>query len=42
VDVAAGAALAQSGVELDAVSRVSQLPSRATSRAVRLNLNYLT
>lgn len=42
VDVAAGEAVAQSGVELDAMSGVSQLSSRATSRAVRLHLNYLT
>lgn len=42
VDAAAGEALAQSGVELDAVSAVSELPSRATSRAVRFNLSYLT
>ena len=42
VDVAAGAAVAQSGVEFDAVSGVSPLSSRATSRAVRLHLSYLT
>lgn len=42
VDVAAGAAVAQSGVEPDAMSGVSQLSSRATGRVVRLNLNYLT
>jgi SRSO17 transposase len=42
LDVTAGEALAQSGVELDAVSGMSQLSSRATGRAVRLNLNYLT
>lgn len=42
VDVAAGEALAQSGVELDAVSGVSELSSCTQSRAVRLNLSYLT
>lgn len=42
VDVAAGEALAQSGLELDAMSGVSPLPLCATSRAVRLNLSYLT
>lgn len=42
MDVAAGAALAQSGAEFDAVSEVSQLSSCATSRAVRLHLSYLT
>src|SRR5215207_2307896 len=42
LDVTAGEALAESGVELDAVSGMSQLPSRTTGRAVRLNLNYLT
>lgn len=42
VDVAAGEAVAQSGVDLDAVSRVSPLSSRAASRAVRLHLSYLT
>jgi SRSO17 transposase len=42
VDVTAGEAVAQSGVELDAVPGVSLLPQRATGRAVRLNLSYLT
>lgn len=42
VDAAAGEALAQSGLEPDAVSGVSQLPSCATGGAVRLHLSYLT
>jgi SRSO17 transposase len=42
VDVTAGEAVAQSGVELDAVPGMSQRPSRATSRALRFNLSYLT
>ena len=42
VDAAAGQALVKSSAGADAVSGVSALPSRAKSRAVRLNLNYLT
>lgn len=42
VDVAAGEALAQSGLEPDAMSGMSPLPLCATSRAVRLNLSHLT
>jgi SRSO17 transposase len=42
MDIAAGEALAESGASTDAMSGVSQLSSRAKSRDVRLNLNYLT
>jgi SRSO17 transposase len=42
VDVAAGETLAESGVELNALSGVSELSSRTTGRDVRLNLSYLT
>jgi SRSO17 transposase len=42
VDAAAGEALVKSGDGTDAVPGVSKLSPRATSRDVRLNLNYLT